>query len=56
MNDAKKYRELAAAFRGVADATDKVADVMEKEDSTPEQMEEAMKNFMWEMAKMQALT
>lgn len=54
-NDAKKYREIAAAFRGVADAADKVADVVEKENSTDVEVEEALKNFMWEVAKMQAM-
>lgn len=54
-NDAKKYREIAAAFRGVADTADKVADVLEKENSTDAEAEEALKNFMWEVAKMKAM-
>ncbi len=55
MNQAKEYRKIAVAFRGVADAADKVADMMENENGTPEEMEKAMKNFVWEMAKMQAM-
>ncbi len=55
MNDAKKYREIAATFRGIADAADQVAAVLEKGNGTQEEMEEAMKNFVWEMAKMQAM-
>ncbi len=56
MNAAKKYREIAATFRGIADAADKVADVVEKENSTPEETEEAVKNFVWELAKMQKMS
>ncbi len=53
MNDAKGYREIASTFRGIADAADKAADALEKENGTPEETEEAVKNFVWELAKMQ---
>ncbi len=56
MNGAKEYREIATTFRGIADAADKVADVVEKENSTTEEMEEALKDFMWELTKMQAMS
>jgi len=56
MDDTKKYREIAVIFRGIADAADEVANVNEKENSTPEEMEEALKNFLWETLKMQAIS
>ncbi len=55
MNEAKKYREIATAFRGIADEADKVADALEKENGTTEEVEEAVKNFVWELAKMQTM-
>jgi len=54
-NSVKEYRELAATFRGVADAADKVADIVENGESTPGELEEATKNFMWEIVKMRAI-
>ncbi len=56
MNDTKKFREIAATFRGLADTADKVADVLEKENHTPEELEEALKSFVWEITKMQAMS
>ncbi len=56
MNRAKEYREIATTFRGLADTADKVADVLEKENHTPEELEETMKSFVWEITKMQTMS
>lgn len=53
MNEAKQYREFAEAFRSAANEAEKVADLIEK-NGTPEEMDEAMKNFIWKLMKAQA--
>lgn len=51
--EAVKLRELAKAFREMADATDRVADMMENPDST--EQEEALKDYLWKAMKIQTL-
>ena len=53
--EAVKLRELAKAFREMADATDRVADMMENPDSTEQEQEEAMKDYLWKAMKIQNL-
>jgi hypothetical protein len=53
--EVQKLRELAKAFREMADATDKVADVTENPDSTQQEQEEAMKDYLWKAMKIQGL-
>lgn len=53
--EAVKLREMAKAFREMADATDRVADLMENPDSTEQEQEEAMKEYVWKAMKIQSL-
>jgi len=53
--EVQKIREMAKAFREMADAADKVADIAENPDSTEQEQEEAMKEYMWKAMKIQAL-
>ncbi len=53
--EAVKLRELAKAFREMADATDRVADMMENPDSTEQEQEEALKDYLWKAMKIQTL-
>ena len=53
--EVQKLRELAKAFREMADAMDKVADVTENPDSTQQEQEEAMKDYLWKAMKIQGL-
>lgn len=53
--EAQKLREMAKAFREMADATDRVADLMENPDSTEQEQEEAMKEYVWKAMKIQSL-
>ena len=52
MNEKTKgIRELAKAYRDVADAADKMADLMEKKDCTDAELDEALKELVWLAAK-----
>lgn len=53
--EVQKFREIAKAFREMADATDRVADLIENPDSTEQEQEEAMKDYMWKAMKIQDL-
>lgn len=53
--EVQKFREIAKAFREMADATDRVADLIENPDNTEQEQEEAMKDYMWKAMKIQAL-
>lgn len=53
--EVQKFREIAKAFREMADATDRVADLIENPDSTEQEQEEAMKDYIWKAIKIQAL-
>ena len=53
--EAVKLRELAKAFREMADATDRVADMMENPDGTEQEQEEALKDYLWKAMKIQTL-
>lgn len=50
--DTKNYRDMAKALRDAADAADKLVDVMENTASTEAELEEAIKEFMWKVAKL----
>lgn len=52
---AENYRELERAFREAADKAASCAEVEEKENPTQEEREEAEKNFMWALMKIQAM-
>lgn len=51
-DEIKKYRKVAKAIRDAADAVDRVADVMENEDSTEAEIKKAMKNVAWKLMEM----
>lgn len=53
MDDAKDIREIAKTLRDAADAADKLAEVLENKDSTEKEIEDATKDFVWQMMKMQ---
>lgn len=53
--EVQKFREIAKALREMADATDRVADLIENPDSTEQEQEEAMKDYIWKAMKIQAL-
>lgn len=53
--EVQKLRELAKAFREMADATDRVADLIENPESTEQEQEEAMKDYLWKAMKIQTL-
>lgn len=52
---AESYRELERALREAADKAAVCAEVEEKENPTQEEREEAEKNFMWALMKIQAM-
>lgn len=52
---AESYRELERALREAADKAATCAEVEEKENPTQEEREEAEKNFMWALMKIQAM-
>ena len=52
---AKGYRELEKVLREAADKAAACAEVEEKENPTQEEREEAEKNFMWALLKIQAM-
>lgn len=52
---AESYRELEKVFREAADKAAACAEVEEKENPTQEEREEAEKNFMWTLMKIQAM-
>lgn len=54
-DEIKSYRDIAKTLRDAADATDKVADLMEKEDCTEAELEEAMKDFAWQLMKLSSI-
>lgn len=52
---AESYRELERAFSEAADKAAACAEIEEKENPTQEEREEAEKNFMWALMKIQAM-
>lgn len=54
-NEVAEYRTIAKTLRDAADATDKVADLMEKEDCSEAELEEAMKDFAWQLMKLSSI-
>lgn len=54
-NEVEEYRNIAKTLRDAADATDKVADLMEKEDCTEAKLEEAMKDLAWQFMKLSSI-
>ena len=54
-NAIAEYRSIAKTLRDAADATDKVADLMEKEDCTEAELEEAMKDLAWQFMKLSSI-
>lgn len=52
---AESYRELEKVLREAADKAAACAEVEEKENPTREEREEAEKNFMWALMKIQAM-
>lgn len=53
--EVQKFGEIAKAFREMADATDRMADLIENPNSTEKEQEEVMKDYMWKAMKIQAL-
>lgn len=52
---AESYRELEKVLREAADKAAVCAEVEENENPTREEREEAEKNFMWALMKIQAM-
>lgn len=52
---AESYRELEKVLREAADKAAACAEVEEKENPTREEREEAEKNFMWALMKIQTM-
>lgn len=52
---AEGYRELEKVLREAANKAAACAEVEEKENPTQEEREEAEKNFMWALMKIQAM-
>lgn len=52
---AEYYRELEKVFRETADKAAVCAEIEEKENPTQEEREEAEKNLMWALMKIQAM-
>lgn len=50
-NDIEKCRSIAKILRDAADAADKIVDLMEKEDCTEAEMDEALKDFTWKLVQ-----
>ena len=50
-----KFREIEKVCRKVADKAAICAELEEKEDTTPEEMEEAGKNLMWAIMQLQEI-
>ena len=48
-------KRLTKILRGVASSIENLVDCMEKEESTEEEFEEAMKNYLWNAAKLSQL-
>ena len=55
MNSAKEMLKMAKALREAADSAEKLAEVRENKDSTEKEIEDAAKDFAWQMVKMQTL-
>lgn len=54
-NEVAEHRNIAKTLRDAADATDKVADLMEKGDCTEAELEEAMKDFACQLMKLSSI-
>lgn len=50
-----KFREIEKVCREVANKAAICAELEEKEDATPEEMEEAGKNLMWAIMQLQEI-
>lgn len=50
-----EFRELEKVFREAAEKAAVCAELEEKEDATAEEIEEASKNFIWTLMKIQAM-
>lgn len=55
MNSMEDIRKMAKALRDAADSADRLAAVLENKDSTEKEIEDATKDFTWQMVKMQTL-
>ena len=55
MDSLEDIRKMAKALRDSADSADRLAAVLENKDSTEKEIEDATKDFAWQMVKMQAL-
>lgn len=53
MENANDIREMAKKMRDAAEAADKLAEEIERKDCSEEDLEEATKNFVWKMTKLQ---
>lgn len=51
-----EYRTIANTLRDTANAADKVADMMEKEECTAEELGGALKDFAWQLLKLSSIT
>lgn len=54
-NDIEQCRRVAKTLRDAADAADKIVDLMEKEDCTEAEMDEALKDFTWKLVQISML-
>lgn len=54
-DNTKEIRDIAKNLRDAADSADRMAVVLENKDSTEKEIEDATKDFAWQMVKMQTL-
>lgn len=55
MDSLEDIRKAAKTLRDAADAADRLAAVLENKGSTEKEIEDATKDFTWQMVKMQTL-
>lgn len=55
MRTAKDFRDVEKAFRDVADAAAKCAELEESDNSSEAEKDEALKNFTWAVYKMKSM-
>jgi len=55
MDNAEEILKMAKALRNAADSAERLASVLGKTDRTEKEIEDATKDFAWQMVKMQTL-
>ena len=55
MDNAEEILKMAKALRDAADSAERLASVLGKTDRTEKEIEDATKDFIWQIEKMQVL-